>query len=88
MDHSILIEVLNNKFGVSGTALKWFNDYLTNRKFKVCIHNNYSDQKDLFFLVPQGSINGPVFFNSYSSTIRDVIDTEITVNAFTEDHSL
>ena len=38
--------------------------------------------------VPQGAVNGPVLFNSYSSTIRDVIDTEITVNAFVGDHSL
>ena len=29
-----------------------------------------------------------MLFNSCSSTIRDVIDTEITVNAFTDDHSL
>ena len=87
VDHSILIEVLSNKFDVTGTALQWFKDYLTNRKFKVCI-NNYSDKKYLSFSVPQGSINGPVLFTSYSSTIRDVIDTEITVNAFAAYHSL
>ena len=88
VDHSILIEVLNNKFGVTSTTLQWFKDYVTNRKFKVCINNTYFDEKDLSFSVPQGSINGPVLFNSNSSPIRDVIDTEITVNAFTDDHSL
>ena len=40
------------------------------------------------FSVPQGSINGPVLFNAYSSTIRLVIDSEITVNAFADDHFL
>ena len=35
VDHSILIEVLNNKLGVTGTALQWYKNYLTNRKFKV-----------------------------------------------------
>ena len=88
VEHSVLTEVLNNKFGVIGTVLQWFKDYLTKRKFKVCINNNYSDKKDVSFLVPQGSINGPLLFNSYSSTIRDVIDTEMTVNAFADDHSL
>ena len=88
VEHSIHIEVLNNKFGATGTALQWFKDYLANRKFKVFINKNYSDWKYLSFLVPQESINGPVLFNSYSSTIIDVIDTEITVNAFTDDHSL
>ena len=88
LDHSVLIKVLNNKFCVTGTALQWFKGYLTNRKFKVCINNNYSDEKDLSFSVPQGSINEPVLFNSYSSTIRDVTDTKITVNTFADDHSL
>ena len=88
VDHSILIEVLNNKSGVTGTALQWFKGYLTNRKFNICINNNYSDEKDLFFSVPQGPINRPVLFYSYSSTIRDVIDTEITVNAFPDNHAL
>ena len=31
VDHSILIEVLNNKLGVTGTALQWYKNYLTNR---------------------------------------------------------
>ena len=88
VDHSMLIEVLDNKFGVTGTALQWFKDYLTNRKFKVCIKNNYSDKKDLSFSVLQWSINRPVLFNSYSSTLRDVIDAEIADNAFHHDHSL
>ena len=39
-------------------------------------------------MAPQGSINGPVLFNVYSPTIRSVIDLDITVNAFADDHSL
>ena len=39
-------------------------------------------------MVPQRSINGPVLFNAYSSTILLVIDIGITVNAFADDHSL
>ena len=30
----------------------------------------------------------PVLFNSYTSTIWEVIDTEIAVNAFGDDHML
>ena len=28
VDHSILTSILNNKFGIGDTALKWFNNYL------------------------------------------------------------
>ena len=40
------------------------------------------------FSIPQGSINGPVLFNSYSSTIQSVIDQSIKINAFADYHSL
>ena len=28
VDHAILLVILSNKFGITGTALKWFNSYL------------------------------------------------------------
>ena len=39
-------------------------------------------------MVPQGSINGPILFTLYSSTIRSEIDKDIIINAFADDHSL
>ena len=49
VDHTILIEVLDMKFGITGTTHQWFKEYLTNRKFKVCINNSYFDEKDFFW---------------------------------------
>ena len=28
VDHNLLLEVLNNRFGVKGRALKWYEQYL------------------------------------------------------------
>ena len=28
VDHGILLKILENQFGVTGTALRWFNNYL------------------------------------------------------------
>ena len=36
VDHSILLKVLNQQFGIDGTPLKWGKSYLENRSFKVC----------------------------------------------------
>ena len=87
-DHWVLLNVLERKFGINDVALKWFKSYLQNRGFRVCINDVYSSMRDIEFSLPQGSINGPVLFNAYSSTIILVIDLEIIVNAFANDHSL
>ena len=38
VDHDLLLEILHNKFGIDGHALKWYNNYLKPRKFKVNIN--------------------------------------------------
>ena len=34
VDHAILLDILNNKFGIADKALKWFDIYLHPRFFK------------------------------------------------------
>ena len=36
VDHGILLKILENQFGVTDTALRWFNNYLRPRSFKEC----------------------------------------------------
>ena len=88
VDHQVHLNILERNFGIKDIALEWFKSYLQNRALRVLVTNVYSSRRDIDFLVPQGSINGPVPFNTYSSTIRLVTDSGITVNAFADDHSL
>ena len=44
IDHNILLSVLKSRFGVEGTALEWFNNYLRPRSCKVNIGKAYSAQ--------------------------------------------
>ena len=37
VDHDILLNVLQDKFGLEGTAVQWFELYLRPRKFKSTI---------------------------------------------------
>ena len=41
VDHDILLELLHNKFGINGNALKWNSNYLKPRKFKVNLNKAY-----------------------------------------------
>ena len=59
-DHSILLETLVSGFGVSGTGLKWFTSYLSQRTQQVQIQLTLSEKKQLITGVPQGSCIGPV----------------------------
>ena len=45
VNHDILLEVLYNKFGIDGNALKWYSNYLKPRRFKVNIKKAHSTKK-------------------------------------------
>ena len=80
MDHRILIAVLRERFGITDTALSWFESYLNPRYCKVSVGTNYSKSRELVCCVPQGSCAGPIFFTVYASTIESVITTQISEN--------
>ena len=45
VDHAILLGILNNKFGITDQALKWFDSYLHPRSFKVVIDNKHHSKE-------------------------------------------
>ena len=74
VDHNVLLDVLNNRFGLDENTLGWINSYLRPRKFKVNIGQSYSEEFDVKFSVPQGSIFGPVLYSTYASTLEEMVD--------------
>ena len=74
VDHDVLLDVLNNRFGLEGNTQNWIDSYLRPRKFKVNIGQSYSEEIDVKFSVPQGSIFGPVLYSTYASTLEEVIN--------------
>ena len=53
IDHNILLAKLCH-YGISGSALDWFNSYLTNRKQFVTYNNERSELMNINCGVPQG----------------------------------
>ena len=71
VNHDHLLNHLKYRFGVVGTALKWFTDYLKGHTQRVAldgIHGQIqSDSVTLKCDVPQGSVLGPILFTLYIS---------------------
>ena len=47
MDHDILLAIMERTFGFKEKALKWLDNYLRPRYFKVCIDGKYSESKNI-----------------------------------------
>ena len=70
VDHKILLRKMEI-YGIGGTTLKWFENYLTNRKQYIQISNiKKTDLKDVVCGVPQGSILGPLLFLIYVNGLQ------------------
>ena len=71
LDHSILLSKMQF-YGIKGTALSWFNSYLTNRIQYVDFDGVLSSNMVLSTGVPQGSILGPLLFIIYMNDVHQV----------------
>ena len=72
--------------GVTSTALKWFQSYLSHRKQRVVLPGVLSDWKSIKAGVPQGSILGPLLFLVF---INDIVsDINSNTRFFADDTTL
>ena len=73
VNHKILLSRLANDFGIHGNVLKWISSYLSNRTTSVCVNGVASQQLELKYGLPQGSIVGPQQFTLYTTPIGDIL---------------
>ena len=80
INHDILINKME-LIGFSKETTKWFESYLSNRKFLVHIKNTTSEPGDLLCGVPQGSILGPLLFLLYVNDMPQAVECELLLYA-------
>ena len=64
VDHNILIDKLN-LYGIKNNSLRWFSNYLSNRKLFPQVGAIKTSSLDIICGVPQGSILGLLLFIIY-----------------------
>ena len=88
VDHDISLNILHDYFGLTGTALNWFDTYLRPHSCVVTIQKARSSERDLAFSVPQGSCAGPILFLAYTLTFPQVADSQLSIYTIADDHNL
>ena len=87
VDHDLLLDVLEKRFGVTDNTKQWYHNYLNSRKLRVIIDKDKLEPRQLDYSVPQGNIQGTFLFISYASTL-DEIQKDLTLNGFADEHSV
>ena len=77
VDHGLLLQVLENDFGLFEDVKAWFLSYLTGRQQKVQIKSSMSHASDLTCSVTQGICIGPVLFIMYISKLFRVVNKHL-----------
>ena len=86
INHDLLLKKLN-AYGIRGTELLWFTDYLAGRKQRVVVDGVSSEWAKVSMGVPQGSILGPLLFVISVNNLPNAVE-ECTTNLYTDDTNI
>ena len=75
VNHNLLLDRLEEEFGIIGAANDWIGSYISTRKFFVRVGPSSSNMCSISVGVPQGSVLEPALFTAYVSPIGRHIES-------------
>jgi len=73
IDHVILLDRLRDRYGCSGTVLRWIESYLKDRPQCIALDKILCRPRYLSCGIPQGSVLGPILFSLYIAPLEHII---------------
>ena len=73
IDHSILLNRLEVRYGITSVVFEWFRSYLYGRVQRINIDDSFSPPHPLTISVPRGSVLGPLLFSLYVQPLGGII---------------
>ena len=84
-----MLSKLREEIGIEGTALKWFESFITGRTQRVKIRDAYSETGSLIYGEAQDSVLGPPLFNIYIRSLKKHVEpSKFSIFGFADDHQL
>ena len=77
-----------SRMGISGRFYNWVLDFLSERKFRVKVGPEISDEYDIVNGIPQGSVISPVLFNIMINGIFMNLDRRICLSLYADDRAI
>ena len=85
VNHDIILNKLEYKFGIDGHMLEFIKEYLRGRKQRVFVNGKFSSILDVKSGVPQGSILGPLLFVLFINDIHTKISDNTQIMLYADD---
>ena len=85
VSYDLILNKLKTQYNIDGTLLKFFTEYLRNRKQRVILDNVISESVVVLSGVPQGSILGPLLFVLFINDIYENINKDSNSALFADD---
>jgi len=73
VDHATLLQRLNKSYGMNIVVIKWFASCLYDRSQYLRCSKSSSTTSKLLYVVPQGSILGPIPFVLYTAYLLQLV---------------
>ena len=83
LPHDLLIAKLHS-YGFSLNALPLIHSHLSNRRQRTKVNESYRSWEEILFSVPQGSILGPLLFNTFMCDLFFIV-SEVYFASYADD---